>query len=111
MLKVSILTLPPVVATTYPLGVSVIPQGKISINVARKVTDRCPTSLRREFLQTVYDKAGHQSTDRTMARLSEIAYWVGMAKDVGYYCNHCTTCQITKALASQPAPLQPIVAS
>ena len=46
-----------------------------------------------------------------MARLSEIAYWVGMAKNVGYCCNHCTTCQITKAPASQPAPLQPIVAS
>ena len=46
-----------------------------------------------------------------MARLSEIDYWVGMAKDVGYYCNHYTTCQITKALASQPAPLQTIVAS
>ena len=62
-----------------------------------------PTSLQREFLQTVHDKAGHQGTDITMARLSEIAYWVGMAKDVGYYCNHCTTCKIT--------PLQLIVAS
>ena len=70
-----------------------------------------PTSLRRQFLRTAHDKAGHQGTDRTMARLSEIAYWVGIAKDVGYYCNHCTTCQITKAPASQPAPLQPIVAS
>ena len=70
-----------------------------------------PTSLRRQFLRTARDKAGHQGTDRTMARLSEIAYWVGIAKDVGYYCNHCTTCQITKAPASQPAPLQPIVAS
>ena len=70
-----------------------------------------PTSLRREFLQIVHDKAGHQGTDKTMARLSEIAYWVGTAKDVGYYCNHYTTCQITKASASQPAPLQPIVAS
>ena len=37
-----------------------------------------------------------------MARLSEIAYWVGMGKDVGYYCSHC---QITKAPANQPAPL------
>ena len=46
-----------------------------------------------------------------MARLSEIAYWVGMGKDVGYYCSHCTTCQITKAPPNQPAPLQPIVAS
>ena len=41
----------------------------------------------------------------------KIAYWVGMAKDVGCYCNHCTICQITKASANQPAPLQPIVAS
>ena len=39
-----------------------------------------PTSLRREFLQTAHDKGGHQGIDRTMARLSEIAYWVGMAK-------------------------------
>ena len=70
-----------------------------------------PTSLQRQFLRTAHDKAGHQGTDRKMARLSEIAYWVGIAKDVGYYCNHCTTCQITKAPASQPAPLQPIVAS
>ena len=70
-----------------------------------------PTSLQREFFQTAHDKAGHQGTDRIMARLSEIAYWVGVAKDVGYYCNHCTTCQINKAPTSQPAPLQPIVAS
>ena len=40
-----------------------------------------------------------------------VAYWVGMAKDVGYYCNHCTKCQIAKAPPNQPAPLQPIVAS
>ena len=70
-----------------------------------------PTSLQREFLQTAHDKAGHQRTDQTMARLTDVAYWVGMAKDIGYYCNHCTTCQITKAPANQPAPLQPIVTS
>ena len=32
-----------------------------------------PNSLQREFLQTPHDKAGHQGTNRTMARLSEIA--------------------------------------
>ena len=69
------------------------------------------TSLQREFLQTAHNKAGQQGTDRTMAKLTEIAYWVGMAKNVAYYCNHCTTCQITKAPASQPALFQPIIAS
>ena len=70
-----------------------------------------PTSLRKQFLQIAHDKAGHQGADRTMARLSEMAYWVGMGKDVGNYCNHCITCQFTKAPANQPAPLQPIVTS
>ena len=70
-----------------------------------------PASLRRQFLQTAHDKAGHQGADRTMTRLSERAYWVGMGKDIGKHCSHCTTCQITKAPANQAAPLQPIVAS
>ena len=70
-----------------------------------------PTCLRKQFLQIAHDQAGHQGSDRTLARLSELAYWVGMGKDVGHYCNHCTTCQITKAPPNQAAPLQPIVAS
>ena len=47
-----------------------------------------------------------------MAKISEIAYWKGMAKDVGYYYNqYCTTYQTTKAPASQQAPLQSNVVS
>ena len=34
-----------------------------------------------------------------------------MGKDVSSYCNHCFTCQQTKAPTTCPAPLQPIVAS
>ena len=60
-----------------------------------------PSSLQKQFLLTAHDKVGHQGTDRTMARLSEIAYWVGMGKDAGYYCSHCRTCQITKAPPNQ----------
>ena len=70
-----------------------------------------PTCLRKQFLQIAHDQAGHQGSDRTLARLSELAYWVGMGKDAGHYCNHCTTCQITKAPPNQAAPLQPIVAN
>ena len=34
-----------------------------------------------------------------------------MAKDTIRYCSLCSTCQITKSLPAQPAPLQPIIAS
>ena len=70
-----------------------------------------PTSLRRQLLKNAHDKAGHQGAERTMARLSEGAYWVGIGKDVHNYCTHCVTCQRTKAVSTQPAPLHPVVAS
>ena len=70
-----------------------------------------PTSLQKQFLKKAHDESGHQGAERTMARLSEGAYWIGMAKAVSNYCNHCVTCQRTKALATPPAPLQPVIAS
>ena len=56
-----------------------------------------------------YDAAGHQGTDKTIARLSDFTYWVGMAKDASHYCSHCVICQKVKAPTRPPAPLQPIV--
>ena len=70
-----------------------------------------PTSLQKQFLKKAHDESGHQGAERTMARLSEVAYWIGMGKAVSNYCNHCVTCQRTKALAALPAPLQSIIAS
>lgn len=70
-----------------------------------------PTSLQKQFLRRAHDESGHQGADRTMARLSETAYWIGMGKDVSSYCNRCFTCQRTKAPTTFPAPLQPVVAS
>ena len=70
-----------------------------------------PRSLQHQFLAIAHDKAGHQGTDRTFAQLSEIAYWVGISKDVTHYCSYCTKCQLTKSLPNQPAPLQPVIAS
>jgi len=70
-----------------------------------------PRSLQKQLLKNAHDKAGHQGVDRTMARLAEATYWVGMGKDVNTHCTHCVTCQRTKAAAPQPAPLQPVVAS
>ena len=70
-----------------------------------------PRSLQRQFLTIAHDKAGHQGIDRTFAQLSEIAYWVGISKDVTHYCSYCTKCQLTKSLPNQPAPLHPVIAS
>ena len=70
-----------------------------------------PYSLRKEFLAIAHDKAGHQGTDRTFSQLSQIAYWVGMSKEVTRYCSYCTRCQYTKSPPNQPAPLQPVIAS
>ena len=45
-----------------------------------------------------------------MARLSQIAYWVGLGRDVAHHCRLCVRCQLTKAPNNQPAPLQPVIA-
>ena len=52
-----------------------------------------PRSLQRQFLAIAHDKAGHQGIDCTLAQLSEIAYWVGISKDVIHYCSYCMKCQ------------------
>ena len=70
-----------------------------------------PKSQRKTFLTIAHDDSGHQGIDRTMARLSEMAYWVGMGKDVAHYCTHCFTCQVNKAPEQTPAPLQPVIAT
>ena len=70
-----------------------------------------PASLCKLFLCTAHVKAGHQGSDRTLSQPSHMAYWVGMAKDTIRHCLLCSTCQINKSLPTQPAPLQPIIAS
>jgi len=73
-----------------------------------KVLIVAPTSLCKKFLHMAHDASGHQGT---LARLLDFTYWVGMAREVGKYCTCCTTCQMAKAPATPPAPLQPIVTS
>ena len=68
-------------------------------------------SQRKTFLTIAHDNSGHQGIDHTMARLSEMAYWVGMDKDIAHYCTHCFTCQVNKAPEQTPAPLQPVIAT
>ena len=70
-----------------------------------------PKSLQRSFLKIAHEESGHQGIDRTLDRLSEVAYWVGQGRDVVHHCRYCTRCQFTKAPESMPAPLQPVIAS
>ena len=45
-----------------------------------------------------------------MARVPEMAYCVGMGRNVADHCGRCVKCQITKAPRNKPAPLQPVIA-
>ena len=68
-----------------------------------------PMSQRKLFLQHAHEGSGHQGIDRTLARLSEVAYWAGMGRDVIHHCQHCTKCQLNKSPRRPPAPIQPVI--
>ena len=70
-----------------------------------------PPSQQKIFLTIAHEDSGHQVIDCTLSRLSEVAYWVGMGKDVVSYCTHCFKCQVSKAPPSKPARLQPVISS
>ena len=36
---------------------------------------------------------GHLGSERTLERLHQEAYWIGIARDVEQYCQECSTCQ------------------
>ena len=39
---------------------------------------------------------GHQGISKTLQRLQEVAYWVGMAQDVSQYCAHASVLYVSK---------------
>ena len=64
-----------------------------------------PLSLRSHYLQQCHDIpiAGHQGVTKTLARLRESVYWIGMASDVHRYCDSCDLCNQSKP--PLPTPL------
>ena len=68
-----------------------------------------PQSFQKQFLSIAHEASGHQGSDCTFSILSNSAYWIGMARDVNNHCSQCHKCQISKAPASKPVPLQPVV--
>ena len=57
-----------------------------------------PAALHRQALLRNHDApiAGHQGSDKTLERLKQEAYWVGMAKEVQRHCRECVKCQQAK---------------
>ena len=57
-----------------------------------------PTSLQEVAIHSCHDiiSAGHQGIEKTLDRLKQMAYWVGMAKATELYCQSCNVCQQSK---------------
>ena len=66
-----------------------------------------PASLHNSALNHSHDipTAGHQGTAKTLHRLQEVAYWVGMAQAVSQYCTQCIVCQQAKTTYSHTSPI------
>ena len=66
-----------------------------------------PPSQRQNILYRCHDitSAGHQGIAKTLKRVQQEAYWVGMAKEVCLYCINCTVCQKAKPPLPPRAPL------
>ena len=43
-------------------------------------------ALQKQFLAHAHEHPGHQGMDRTLHRLTQNAFWVGMGRDVSQYC-------------------------
>ena len=66
-----------------------------------------PDSLHQQAMSQAHDaaSAGHQQRLNSLDKLQQLAYWVGINKDVEVYCRECYRCQETKPPAPKKAPL------
>ena len=66
-----------------------------------------PKSLQQNVLHQCHDapNAAHIGPDKTIMKVRQLGYWVGMIHDITLYCNKCLTCQSSKPPAPQKAPL------
>ena len=49
--------------------------------------------------------AGHLGFEKTVAKVCQVGYWVGMLRHIDRYCRECSVCQRTKPPAPMKAPL------
>ena len=67
-------------------------------------------SCQQQVLHSCHDapSSGHQGVNKTLARLRQEAYWVGMAEDVEVYCRKCIKCKQAKLPTPIHAPMNSI---
>lgn len=66
-----------------------------------------PEAMRKQVLEAVHDKLGHQSGDRTLDLLRKRCFWPGMSTDVIDYCSECQRCTHAKL----GRPVKPTIGS
>ena len=66
-----------------------------------------PLSLKATYLQQFHDAplGAHQGYMKTLLRLQENVYWVGIPMDTQNYCNSCDACNQAKPALPQPVLL------
>lgn len=70
-----------------------------------------PEALRDLFLHEAHDSriSGHLGTHKTLERLTRVAYWPNMERDVRFYVRTCDACQRNKPSNQKPpGMLQPL---
>ena len=83
--------------------------GEIADNEVHQVV--IPACYRTKVIRLAHDHlGGHLGVRKTIKRLQQHFYWVGMHRDVSRYCKSCHTCQVVGKPNQKipPAPLQPI---
>ena len=66
-----------------------------------------PPTLHSQYLEQCHDTptAGHQGYAKTLGKLRECAYWIGMAADVHRYYDSCDTCHESKLSLPTHVPM------
>ena len=60
-----------------------------------------PPSYQSILLNQYQPQAGHLGPAKTVARIRQVGYWVGMLQDIDQYCKECIICQASKSSAPQ----------
>ena len=67
------------------------------------------TQLRMDIIEQAHIDSGHAGHRKTLARLQDKLFWSGISADVGRYCRHCHTCQVSKhSTQAKPGLLNPL---
>ena len=77
------------------------------VSKEQRLVPIAPLSLKATYLQQFHDAplGAHQGYMKTLLRLQENVYWVGMATDTQNYCDSCDACNQAKPALPQPVPL------